>query len=160
MKTKTSIGIVTIKKKMKGIYFLILKLNNNIDLAIGKLGTFHFNSGYYYYIGSALGTGGFKRVTRHFNVASGKNITRKWHIDYLLPHSEVICALLFPTGEALECKVAGTMEKFSEIISCFGCSDCRCETHLFLSDMNINNNIIRTVTRLTGNESIIIYPSM
>lgn len=145
---------------MKGIYVLVLWLNNDLEVTIGKLGKFHFKTGYYYYVGSAHGTGGFKRVTRHFNVASGKNSTRKWHIDYLLPHSEVICALLFPTDGTLECKVAGIMEKFSEIISCFGCSDCRCETHLFLSDVNINNNIIRTVTRLTGNESIIIYPSM
>ena len=145
---------------MKGIYFLILKLNNNIDLAIGKLGTFHFNSGYYYYIGSALGTGGFKRVTRHFNVASGKNNTRKWHIDHLLPHSEVICAVLLPTGEALECKAAQTLIGFSELIPGFGCSDCTCKSHLFFSEKDIKNNIIRIANKLTGNESIIIYPGI
>lgn len=145
---------------MKGIYFLILKLNNNIDLAIGKLGTFHFNSGYYYYIGSALGTGGFKRVTRHFNVASGKNNTRKWHIDHLLPHSEVICAVLLPTGEALECKAAQTLIGYSELIPGFGCSDCPCKSHLFFSEKDIKNNIMRIANKLTGNESIIIYPGI
>ncbi|CAG1007348.1 MAG: GIY-YIG nuclease family protein [Candidatus Methanoperedens sp.] len=145
---------------MKGIYFLILKLNNNIDLAIGKLGTFHFNTGYYYYIGSAFGTGGFKRVTRHFNVASGKNNTRKWHIDHLLPHSEVICAVLLPTGEALECKAAQTLIGFSELIPGFGCSDCACKSHLFFSEKDIKDNIIRIANKLTENESIIIYPGI
>ena len=152
---------MTIQSKMNGIYFLILKLNNDIDLIIGKLGTFHFRAGYYYYyIGSALGTGGFKRVTRHFNVASGKNNTRKWHIDHLLPHSEVICSVLLPTNEALECKAARTLIEFSDFIPGFGCSDCTCKSHLFFSQKDIKNDIIRIANKLIGNESIIIYPSM
>ncbi|MFZ3383652.1 MAG: GIY-YIG nuclease family protein [Candidatus Methanoperedens sp.] len=145
---------------MKGIYALILRLNNDIDLTIGKLGKFHFKTGYYYYIGSALGMGGFKRVTRHFNVASGKNKTRKWHIDHLLPQSEVICALLLPTGEALECKAAQTLMDFSQFIPGFGCSDCTCRSHLFFHELDIKNDIISIANKLTGNESIIIYPGM
>ena len=145
---------------MKGIYALILKLDKNIDLTIGKLGMFHFKTGYYYYIGSALGTGGFKRVTRHFNVASGKNSTRKWHIDHFLPYSEVICAVLLPTGEALECKAAKTIMEFSQFIPGFGCSDCTCRSHLFFNESDIKNDIISIARKLTGNESIIIYPGM
>lgn len=145
---------------MKGTYVLILRLNHNIDLTIGKLGDFHFKSGYYYYIGSALGTGGFKRVTRHFNVASGKNSTRKWHIDHLLPRSEVICAVLLPIGEALECKAAQTFMEFSQFIPGFGCSDCTCKSHLFFHESDITNDLIRIANKLAGNESIIIYPSM
>lgn len=145
---------------MKGIYVLILRLDTDLDITIGKLGIINFKSGYYYYIGSALGTGGFKRVTRHFNVASGKNLTRKWHIDYLLPHSDVICALLLPTDESLECRVAEELKRYSDIIPGFGCSDCACKTHLFFSDMDIRKVLIDTANKLTGNESIIIYPSM
>ena len=145
---------------MKGIYVLILRLETDLDLAIGKLGIINFKSGYYYYIGSALGTGGFKRVTRHFNVAYGKNLTRKWHIDYLLVHSDVICALLLPTDEALECRVAKELMEYLDIIPGFGCSDCRCKSHLFFSDMDIRKNIINTASKMIGNESIIIYPSM
>jgi endonuclease-3 len=145
---------------MKGIYAMVLRLETDLDMVIGKLGTINFKSGYYYYIGSALGTGGFKRVTRHFNVASGKNSTRKWHIDYLLPHSYVICSLLFPTDEALECRAAQELKEYSDIIPGFGCSDCGCKTHLFFSDMDIRKVIIDTANKLTGNESIIIYPSM
>lgn len=146
--------------KMKGIYILILKLNNHFGLTIGKLGKFHFKSGYYFYVGSAQGMGGFKRVTRHFNVSSGKNSTRKWHIDYLLPHSEVICAVLLPTDEHLECKVAEALMEFSELILGFGCSDCRCKTHLFFNEKDLNKEIIKAAGKLTGNESIIIYPDM
>ncbi|TAN39270.1 MAG: GIY-YIG nuclease family protein, partial [Candidatus Methanoperedens sp.] len=79
---------------MKGVYILNLKIDKDIVIRVGKLGNIRFKKGYYAYIGSALGTGGFKRVTRHFNIASGKNMTRKWHIDYLLPHSEVVSAVL------------------------------------------------------------------
>ncbi|PWB50042.1 MAG: DUF123 domain-containing protein [Candidatus Methanoperedenaceae archaeon] len=145
---------------MKGIYVLILKLDTDLDLTIGKLGTINFKRGHYYYIGSALGTGGFKRVTRHFNVASGINTTRKWHIDYLLPNSSVICALLIQTDEALECKAAKELMEYSDIIPGFGCSDCTCKAHLFFNDMDIRKVIIEIASKLTGNESIIIYPSM
>jgi len=145
---------------MKGIYLLIIRLETDLDLAIGKVGIINFKRGYYYYIGSALGTGGFKRVTRHFDVASGKNLTRKWHIDYILPHSDVICALLLPTDEALECRAAKELMQHFDIIPSFGCSDCRCKSHLFFSDMDIREVIIDIANKLTGNESIIIYPSM
>ncbi len=125
---------------MKGVYILNLKIYKDIVIRVGKLGNIRFKKGYYAYIGSALGTGGFKRVTRHFNIASGKNMTRKWHIDYLLPHSEVVSAVLIPTEESIECSVAKAVGEFCVGIPGFGCSDCSCPAHLFF----------------TGNESIII----
>jgi Uri superfamily endonuclease len=125
---------------MKGVYVLKLKIDKDTVIRVGKLGNIRFKKGYYAYIGSALGTGGFKRVTRHFNVASGKNMTRKWHIDYLLPHSEVVSAVLIPTEENIECSVAKAFGDFYVGIPGFGCSDCSCPAHLFFS----------------GNESIII----
>jgi Uri superfamily endonuclease len=125
---------------MKGVYVLKLEIDKDTVIRVGKLGNIRFKKGYYAYIGSALGTGGFKRVTRHFNVASGKNTTRKWHIDYLLPHSEVVSAMLIPTEERIECSVAKAVGEFCVGIPGFGCSDCSCPAHLFF----------------TGNESIII----
>jgi endonuclease-3 len=145
---------------MKGSYVLILQLSDDIDLTIGKLGKFHFVKGYYYYIGSALGTGGFKRVTRHFNVAKGKNNTRKWHIDHLLFHSEVICAVLLPSQQAFECKVAQILGKSLDPMPGFGCSDCKCYSHLLFGEKDIRNEILELTSRLTGNESIIIYPDI
>ncbi len=145
---------------MRGVYVLILKLDNDTGIHTGRLGELHFKNGFYAYVGSALGTGGFKRVTRHFNVASGKNRTRKWHIDYLLPHSRVMCAVLLPTDEALECTVARTLGQFSEEIPGFGCTDCACRTHLFFSGTDLKDNIVRMCSKLIENESIIISPNM
>ncbi len=145
---------------MKGIYVLILRMKDNKDIRIGKLGKLHFRRGYYGYVGSAQGIGGEKRITRHFNVARGKNITRKWHIDYLLPHSEVICAVFSPTDDALECVVARLLGEYSEAMQGFGCSDCTCESHLFLRGENIMDEASGICEGVSGNESIIIYPNM
>jgi Uri superfamily endonuclease len=141
---------------MKGIYILILRMKESKDIRVGKLGRLHFRRGYYSYVGSAQGSGGEKRITRHFNVAYGKNTTRKWHIDYLMPHSEVLCAVFLPTSEALECTVAESLE--FEGIPGFGCSDCTCRSHLFFSREDFSNDIITTLNSLTENESIIIHP--
>ena len=145
---------------MKGVYVLVLRMRESKYICVGKLGKLHFKRGYYAYVGSAQGSGGFKRVTRHFNVARGKNRTRKWHIDYLLPHSELICAVFSPTDEALECVVAKVLGKFSAGIKGFGCSDCSCETHLFFTGRNISGEAADACEGVSGNESIIIYPNM
>lgn len=145
---------------MKGVYVLILRMTDSKDICVGKLGKFHFKRGYYAYAGSAQGSGGVKRVTRHFSVAQRKNATRKWHIDYLLPHSEVICAVFSPTDEAIECVVAKLIGEYSEALPGFGCSDCTCESHLFFTGGNIMGEASGICRGVSGNESIIIYPNM
>ncbi len=143
---------------MKGIYVLLLRLNNDTCIRIGKLGELHFKKGWYAYAGSALGQGGFKRVIRHFNVASGKNPSRKWHIDYILPHSNGLCAVLLPTGESLECTAARSIGAFFKEIPGFGCSDCACRSHLFYSETDFKDKVVDMCNKLTGIESIIINP--
>lgn len=145
---------------MKGVYVLILRMTESKDIRVGKLGRLHFRRGYYAYVGSAQGSAGVKRVTRHFSVAHGRNTTRKWHIDYLLPHSEVICAVFSPTDDAIECVVARLIGKYSEAIQGFGCSDCSCESHLFFTGGNIIDEASGICSGVSGNESIIIYPNM
>ncbi|NJD76869.1 MAG: GIY-YIG nuclease family protein [Candidatus Methanoperedens sp.] len=143
---------------MKGVYVLILRLDNEKDIKIGKLGRLHFRRGYYSYVGSAMGSGGEKRITRHFNVAHGKNTTRKWHIDYLLPHTKVICAVFSPTDDDLECVIARILGEYSEALMGFGCSDCSCESHLFFTGGNITGEAGDICKGASGNESIIINP--
>lgn len=135
-------------------------MKENKDIRVGKLGRLHFKRGHYAYVGSAHGSGGEKRVIRHFEVAHGKNATRKWHIDYLLPHAEVICAVFSPTDYELECVVAKLLGEFSSAIPGFGCSDCSCETHLFFTGKNICGDVADACRGISGNESIIIYPNM
>ena len=127
---------------MKGVYILKLEMDKDTVIRVGKLGIIRFKKGYYAYIGSALGPGGFKRVTRHFNVASGKNMTRKWHIDYLLPHSKVVSAVLMPTEDSIECSVAKAVGELCVGIPGFGCSDCSCSSHLFFSETELMDQMI------------------
>ncbi len=140
----------------KGVYVLILKLDQDSDIQIGKLGKLHFRKGFYAYTGSALGTGGFKRVERHFNVATGKNSTRKWHIDYLLSESKIINAILLPTEDAIECKLARSLRKISgiSIISGFGCTDCFCDTHLIFIANAIEDEAKKLIIDVCNNIGI------
>ncbi len=142
---------------MKGVYILILRLNEDRVIKVGKLGELKFKKGYYAYAGSALGTGGFKRVTRHFDVVSGKNNVRKWHIDYLQSQSGVVSAILLPTNEALECMVAQRLGEFLNEFPGFGCTDCACFTHLFFSEKDPEEDIVKACKSFEI-ESIIINP--
>jgi Uri superfamily endonuclease len=100
-------------------------------LKIGALGELYFNEGYYAYTGSALGGGGFARVGRHKAVASGKNRTKQWHIDYLLPFVDVAEVVTSPRPE---CAVASDIDRRLARVPGFGCSDCRCPSHLHYSE--------------------------
>lgn len=101
-------------------YLLILENKERKILQVGKLGTIDFKPGYYYYVGSSER---ISRVKRHFGAK-----TKKWHIDYISEVFEVMGAVLFKIPE---CELASKI-KF-EKISGFGCSDCKCESHLFYS---------------------------
>jgi Uri superfamily endonuclease len=104
-------------------------------VTVGKLGTIAFARGFYAYVGSAMGLSGFKRVRRHLDVATGRRKTQKWHVDYLLPVSEVIKTVEIITQERIECRIADSLWKNPSLaaIKGFGSSDCRCCSHLFYS---------------------------
>lgn len=89
-----------------------------------------FVPGYYAYTGSARGPGGCKRVDRHIEVMQGQRSTRRWHIDYLLSHSEFVEAFITRTSCDLECIIAGKVGEHLAPIKGFGCSDCNCSSHL------------------------------
>ena len=114
----------------KGTYTLILHLPQERKLRIGAIGDIHFDEGYYAYTGSALGPGGFSRISRHRDVAAGRNRARQWHIDYLLPYAEIVDAV---TSHRPECSVARAIDKELARIAGFGCSDCNCPAHLHYS---------------------------
>ncbi len=115
----------------RGTYTLIMFLKEPRRIKIGALGELYFNEGFYAYTGSALGGGGFARVKRHKAVAEGKNRVKQWHIDYLLPYAEVIEVVTSPRPE---CTVAGDVDRYAARVPRFGCSDCRCATHLHYSE--------------------------
>ncbi len=113
---------------MKGIYALIVKIEKDTDITVGKLGEVSFKKGYYTYIGSALGS--LKgRINRHLR----EEKRLKWHIDYLLTGGEINKIFIFETTERLECITARKVKKNLTPVKNFGSSDCSCESHLFYS---------------------------
>ncbi|MFP4654233.1 MAG: GIY-YIG nuclease family protein [Methanohalobium sp.] len=118
----------------KGIYCLVFK-NYSCEVKIGKLGNISFKKGYHIYIGSALGSGGLKRVKRHISLSENKDKKPRWHIDYLhLNHNfKLIATVCAATNERYECLLAQKfIQKNNRVyIPNFGCSDCSCSSHLY-----------------------------
>lgn len=116
-----------------GCYQLKIKIKQNITLKIGALGMCNFSKGEYVYTGSAMKNLG-KRIARH----QRKEKKLRWHIDYLLAHSEVelIEIISYPSEIKEECHYNQMLiNKKAEVpVKGFGSSDCRiCPAHLVKS---------------------------
>lgn len=116
----------------KGTYALIMRLDQQCRIPVGKLGTFLFPEGWYVYTGSAFGPGGLKsRIHRHLK----KKKKNHWHIDYLRNRCNIINVWISTSETRLECQWASKLYQSGNAIisvSGMGSSDCTCETHLFL----------------------------
>lgn len=111
---------------MKGSYLLLIKLEKDSIISIGKQGNKQLNKGYYIYVGSALNRLE-QRIQRHLR----KQKKMHWHIDYLLRHAKITNIFYKENTVREECNIAKTLEKTLSSIPGFGCSDCRCKSHLF-----------------------------
>jgi Uri superfamily endonuclease len=113
---------------MKGIYCLIMKLDESIMQDVGALGLIPFSKGTYAYVGCAK-KGMEKRLLRH--LSEDKNI--HWHIDFLLSNEHVkIVDIFYNSDSKLDvCKVAKRASVSSVYINGFGASSCSCKSHLF-----------------------------
>jgi len=110
----------------KGIYTLIITLKTPSLISVGKLGIVFFPQGYYAYVGSAL-NGLPSRIARHLQ----KEKSLHWHIDYFLKKGIVQEIIYSITSQNRECVVAFQLNESLISVPRFGCSDCRCESHLF-----------------------------
>jgi Uri superfamily endonuclease len=114
-----------------GTYVLALSMQHKKTIQIGKLGRIHFCSGVYAYVGSALGPGGLAaRLKRHLRRSSSSH----WHIDYLLEYTRVEIIWMSTGRQRREHQWATALEDLgvsATPIQGFGCSDCRCYSHLF-----------------------------
>jgi Uri superfamily endonuclease len=131
----------------KGVYCLIFK-NHGINVRVGALGNLTFNAGWHIYVGSALGSGGLKRLDRHISLAHMHNKKPKWHIDYLLtnPAFSLRYAIYSLTQEQYECRLAQSLRK-SGILG-FGCSDCSCSSHLLFRKQDPREEILNEFRNL------------
>ena len=126
---------------MKGVYVLLIKCNQPQRIKIGKLGDIEFMPGYYVYVGSALNNLE-KRVERHRSPK--KKIF--WHIDYLLEKGEIINVFQKENSRKLECVIAEKLSQRLQSVPKFGCSDCRCGSHLFyFEDKKVLENMIMDI---------------
>lgn len=123
----------TMPSSTGGTYVLVLRLDEDATIGVGKLGEFVFSAGYYLYVGSARGSGGLSaRIERH------KRADKKvhWHIDHLLPPASIVEVWWIESPRRLECKVAEAIRAFPDVsvpAPGFGSSDCGCSAHLFYS---------------------------
>jgi Uri superfamily endonuclease len=111
---------------MKGTYLLIMALPKDSSVMVGKHGIIHFKKGCYAYIGSAL-NGLEQRIQRHLSTDKKTH----WHIDYLLPFTEIVDIFYKENNRRDECRIAQSLERNFASIPGFGCSDCCCQSHLF-----------------------------
>ena len=98
--------------KLKGSYLIIIKLEDNKKLKVGKFGKIDFKKGYYVYVGSAM-NGLEKRIQRHLQ-------TRKkthWHIDYFLNQAKIINVFFLKNGESFSNKTFKSVSSFNLSIS-------------------------------------------
>ncbi len=108
---------------------------DNSDIEIGSLGKIEFLRGIYAYVGSAM-NGLENRVGRHLN----KKNKKFWHIDYFLGYPKVSIVQIYykKSIKKDECKVAEKVSKYGEPVKGFGCSDCKCQSHLFRINKKFN----------------------
>jgi Uri superfamily endonuclease len=131
----------------KGIYCLVFR-NPACTIGIGALGSVAFRKGWHIYVGSALGSGGLARLGRHIGLSRSKDRRPKWHIDYLSVSDQFTLSYTVHTltEDRLECRLAETLGEPS--VPAFGCSDCRCLSHLFYRNADPHDEIIGAFNRL------------
>ncbi len=139
--------VMSNKKPLKGTYCLLIHLKQDSRVTIGKLGEKSFKNGYYVYVGSALNSLE-TRIRRHLR--DDKKLY--WHIDYLLAcENAEIKDVLFTSGNfKWECTIASEIAEMGVGAKNFGCSDCKCESHLlfFKEYIDSKNSIINALEKL------------
>jgi sugar fermentation stimulation protein A len=114
----------------RGVYLLVVERHEECVRRVGALGELRLPAGYYVYIGSAM-RGLRARVERH----KRRRKSVHWHIDSITVDADRVRALPIYTGNDLECALATRIRNVAtksggEAVTGFGCSDCRCESHL------------------------------
>jgi Uri superfamily endonuclease len=106
---------------------LLLRLERQSELRVGRLGELSLLAGWYVYVGSALAGLG-PRLARHLR----RDKTKRWHVDYLREQAEPAALAYWLGQERLECQVAASLagRPGARPVRRFGASDCGCFSHL------------------------------
>jgi len=133
-----------------GTYILLLYLCKGTFITVGRLGQFTFKRGWYTYVGAAFGPGGLAaRLSRHLKQKKKCH----WHIDYLRAEAVPKQIWYSKAAKSMEHIWAANILKAGGIpVTGFGCSDCRCPSHLFffprrpnyiLPELKINEQVVQ-----------------
>jgi Uri superfamily endonuclease len=116
---------------LKGVYVLIIQLTRDTEIEVGALGRLYFSSGFYAYVGSAQ-----KNLEKRLERYTRREKKKFWHIDYFLSHSDtkIVGFLVSEAQKEQECQTASDIAKVGKAIEGFGCSDCKCSSHLIKID--------------------------
>ncbi|MEM3980939.1 MAG: GIY-YIG nuclease family protein [Ignisphaera sp.] len=128
----------------KGIYTLILEIEEDICTNIGSLGRICLLKGVYGYVGSAKGLGGIEARVKHHLIKDKKK--HWWHIDYLTSRKEVAikCVVYAKTLDIGEEDIVGYFSRsscWSIAVPRFGSTDKNSSSHLFKCNCNISSCI-------------------
>jgi len=128
-----------------GTYLLIFQSLCSCSVPVGRLGILTLVPGFYFYVGSAFGSGGLvSRIQHHLN----PSLCAHWHLDYVKTYLFPRKAFLSP-GRKREHTWAGILQKDNRFLiplKKFGSSDCHCPSHFFFSRLE-------TVPRMITKES-------
>ncbi len=128
---------------MKGVYVLFFYLPEPMNVEVGSLGMLNFKEGYYAYTGSAQ-NGLDSRLRRH----AKKHKKMHWHIDHLTVHADDFSALTLKSPRKMECELAERISHFGMEVTGFGCTDCKCTSHLFyLGEKKNKNQIVHVLNQ-------------
>ena len=116
-----------------GTYLLVLHLDRDRTIRVGRLGEFRFPAGHYLYVGGARGPGGLRaRLQRHLRGGARLH----WHVDYLRRWATPVEAWYAPGSQRRECLWQTALQTEASLclpVRGFGASDCCCPAHLFFS---------------------------
>ncbi len=116
-----------------GTYLLILASGVDRPLRVGRLGRWTVKRGFYVYVGSAFGPGGFRARLQHHERVSARP---HWHVDYLRSVTRLAAVWYSHDSGRREhqwARLLAGMKGVSTPIRDFGSSDCGCGSHLYFT---------------------------
>ena len=140
--------------RQPGSYLLMLRLAATAEIRVGRLGRVKFRRGWYAYMGSAFGPGGLAGRLRHHLRPVQKP---HWHVDYLRAHAtlkEVWMAAGPPNREHDWAQILARDPGAGNWVRGFGCSDCRCPSHLIYFSRRPEDSLI---CRKLGTDALLRY---
>lgn len=129
---------------LPGSYLLWFYLPRGTEITIGRLGSHHFRRGWYFYCGSAFGSGGLRARLSHHLQHSEK---LHWHIDYLKKWVRIRSVWLCC---GINCEhdwsqLLLTLPGAELPLKGFGSSDCSCLSHLVYWSKKPTPKVVQTL---------------